>query len=657
MRKRFFPIPRKKRSPFFLCLLVVLCFNSLYAQPQEVTESAIQLIQPTEGEAIAAKKPFIKCSIKEPFDPQKLLVLLDGTDISALLNVIPEGFEYKPIGVLPPGNHTLSVTAYTPDGRELKREFTFSTRHSKVFEEAYSNNEITVLYEKLLKKSEEIGGQPSWKTESNLASETKLKEKGSEFIFKTNLRHFDQQLPILPPIERGFSLANYLFQGKYEGKNFSFLGETGDVQITETPNTVQGLARRGGHLIFQSKDLHLQLSTFVVKSEQVIGFKGGMGMETSSDDHIMGISGDLGLLSDRLRFRTIYVRGGEEGDSLGISTTGGKKKGDVLGFLFTTDLLKQKLVTEAEFDLSKFDGDTHDEFPSEEDKAYRLKLGGASGFLTYEALYEYMGPDYEVIGNPGLQKNREGFTLKSGANLKSHVLTLSFSRYNDNVKKDDLIPRTYTYQGTLDYSLNKFPKLPIGLTYQKSLLDSRWEPPEVSPVKTDTDTLSGRINFITGPLNLGFSASYSIQNDETDTNNDTTTLSLAFTPVLTIEKPPLSVSPSVSFNRSTSRLTNVHTDTYTNSLDIRGSLFGNKLTYGAGGTYTISKTSDGSSNQDTLSSTFNLSYLLVKNLWGFLNPSVGFRGLYNRTNDRLLNLTQDEYAVFLVFQTTMAIAF
>ncbi len=301
------------RLSFSLLLLLSffsLSFSTLHAESRIDITTAIQLIQPVEGAAVISKKPVMKCSIKEAFKPESLLVLLDGTDISALLDTTPEGFEYRPMGVVPSGSHTLSVTAYTPDGKELKRDFTFVTRHSKPFEEAYSSNELTAVYEKLLGKSDEAMGQPSWKTESNLGSESKLKEKEWEFSFKTNLRHFDQTLPAIAPIEKGFTLANHLFQGKYDGKRFSFLGETGDVDITETPNTVQGLARRGGNLVFQSKDLHLQLRTFAVKSEQLIGFKDGMGIEGSSDDHIMGVSGDLGLISDKLRFRTIYVRGG-----------------------------------------------------------------------------------------------------------------------------------------------------------------------------------------------------------------------------------------------------------------------------------------------------------------------------------------------------------
>ena len=642
---------------FILCLLLLVLYNSVYAQSDSITDPLIQLLTPPEGTQIIGKKPVIKCSIQGSFDPQKLLVLLDGTDISGILEITPEGFEYRPMGVLLSGTHTLSITAYTPDGKELKKDFTFLTRHSAAFEEAYSNNEITTLYEKLLGQSEELINQPSWKEESNLSSDSKLKEKEWEFRFNTNVRHFDQNLPVTSPLEKGFSLANYLFQGRYTGNRFGFLAETGDVLINETSNTVQGLARRGGDLVFQSKDLHLQLRTFVVKSEQVFGFKGGPGIEGSTDDHILGISGDLGLFSEKARLRAIYVKGGEENNSFGISTTGGEKRGDVLGLLFMTDFFKQKLLTEAEVDFSRFDADTSDEFPRGHDKAYSLKIGGASGIYTYEGFYEYMGPNYEVIGNPYLQKNQEGYTLKAGVNHPIHIVNLSFSQYNDNVNKDDLFPRIYTYQGMADYTFNKFQNLPMGLSYQKTRLASRWEPPETLPIKTDTDTMTGRINYIKQPWNLGFSTSYSLQNDLTEATNDTTFVTLAFTPALTLEKPSLIISPSYSFTRILYRLINVYTDTNTATLDLRGDVFDKKLSYGFGGTYTLSKANDDSSNQDTLSTNFNVLYLLVKNFWGFLNPSVGIRGLYNRINDRILDQTTNEFALFLVIQTTMPISF
>ncbi|MFB3884116.1 MAG: hypothetical protein ACE144_02740 [Thermodesulfobacteriota bacterium] len=660
MRRDIFCISRNlKWLISILCLLFLILHSPAYAQPEAASDRLIELINPLQGAQSIAKKPVIKCSIRIPFDPHKLFVLLDGIDISGILEITREGFEYKPVVALPSGNHTLNVTALTPDGKELKQDFTFSTRHSEKLEEVYSNNEITTLYEKLLGQSDEAMNQPSWKDESNLSSESKLKEKEWEFSFKTNVRHLDQNLPPIPPLEKGFSVADYLVQGKYTGKGFSFLGRTGDVVINETPNTVYGLARRGGDFVFQSsqseKDLGFQLRTFAVKSEQVFGFNGGMGLETSTDDHIIGGSGTLFLLADKVRFGTIYVTGGEEGDSLGISTTGGKKKGNVLGYFFKTDFFRQKLVTLAELDISRFDPDTRDEFLSERDKAYTFKINGTWDKYNYEALYEYVGPDYEVIGSPGLQKNREGYTLNAGANYQIHIVNLSFSQYNDNVKKNELFPRTYTTQGTVDYTFSKFQSLPVGLSYQKTRLESRSEPAETLPVETDTDTVTGRINYIKGPWNLGFFSSYSIQNDQTTQDNDTTIVTHTLTPMYTTEF--LSIAPALSFNRVKTSLTDVHTDTYTSSLDLRGNLFEKRVTYGFGGTYNWIKASDSTTKQDTINTTFNLSYLLVKNLWGFLNPSVGIRGLYNRINDRVLEQTTNELAIFLVIQTTMPFSF
>jgi len=657
---------------FFVFVLSPFCYAPIYAQSAQTntqtSDSPIQLVMPEEGCMNIAKKARIKCSIKTPFDPTKLLVLLDGTDISGILDITPEGFEHKSTTLLASGEHTLSVTVTTQDGQELKREFKFSTRHSKPFDEIYSDNKITTLAEKKVVKTGNTVTVPSYKVEANLADESKLKKQEWELKFNTNLRYFNQDMSVIPPPEKGFSLANYLFQAKYTGDRMNFLGEQGDVLINETPNTVQGLARRGGNLVFQSKDLNLQLRTFDVKSEQVFGFVGGPGFGTTPNDHIMGASADWGIISDKFRFRTIYARGGEKGNFLGtssstetdpsyaISTPEVTRKGDVLGFLLTSDFFEKKLVTEAELDFSRYDGDTSDEFRANSDKAYRLKAGGTISDYTYEALYEYLGSNYEVIGNPGLSKDKEGYGLKAGGNFfKVHQVNLSFLQYHDNVKRDDLYPRIYTTQGTLDYAFTKFESLPLVLSYQRGMLRSKNEPSDTNHTRMDTDTITGRINYIKKPWDFGFQASYSFQNDRTDMENDTTAVTYTFTPTYTLDF--FSICPGFSYNRSMNHYTRVYTDTYTGILDLKGDLFEKKLTYGLGGTYIILRASDRSSQTDTLSSNFNISYLLFKNLWGFLNPSVGIRGLYNKTNDRVLRQTTDEFALYLVLQTKMSFLF
>jgi hypothetical protein len=679
---------------FFLLLLSPFFYYPVYAQSTQTSQagdqasnqpvsqpsdSFIQLIKPEEGGVTVAKRAAVRCSIKIPYDRQKLLVLLDGTDISGVLDITSDGFEYKAPTLLPAGDHTLSVTLTAQDGQELTREFKFSSRHSKHVDEIYSSDELTTLYEKRVVRSGNTVTSQSWKVESNLANESKVKMKEWELLFKTNLRYFDQQLPVTPPPDKGFSLADYLFQARYNGEKINFLGEMGDVVIDETPYTVTGLARRGGNLVFESKDLNLQLRTFDVKSKEVFGFNGGLGFGTTPNDHLTGASADWGIISDKLRFRTVYARGGESGSffgtsrttptgttpigttptenvDYGISTTSNQRKGDVLGFLLTSDFFERKLMTEGEFALSRFDLDTGDEFLPRRDMAYRFKAGGSIEDYTYEALYEYVGPDYEVVGNPGLIKDRAGYALKGGGNFfKIHQLNLSFSQYYDNVKRDDLYPRIYTTQGTLNYTFSKFENFPIVLSYQRAMLKSKHDPIDLPHIWTDTDTVTGSINYIKVPWGLGFQASYSFQNDRTDLDNDTTAATYTLIPTYTSDH--FSICPSISYNRSMNHATRVYTDTYTGTLDFRGNLIKEKLSYGLGSSYIILRASDRSSQSDILSSNFNVYYLLVKNLLGFLNPSVGFRGLYNRTNDKVLHQRTDEFALHLVLQTSMKYLF
>ncbi len=657
-RTDVFPFKKGKTVLFFSIVFLIIPLFSfpVYAQSDTTADGIIQLIAPEEGSEIIAKKPLIRSVITEPFSPENLLVLFDGIDVTGILDITPEGFEYRPIDVLPSGMHTLSITVSTRDGYEVQQEFVFSTRHSRNLEEAYSSNELTAIYEAVLKKPKDVENEPYSKIESNLRSVIRLKEKGWEFTLSTNLRYLDQSLPLFFPENKGINVIDYLLQGKYSKDEFQLLTGIGDIQINETNNTVQGLARRGGRFYLQYKDFNL--SAFVVNSKQVFGFRNvrdGIGIDGSLDDHIMGVSAEAGFFDNKASFKTIYVTGGEEGSSFGIFTEGGGNKGNALGFVLKTDFFEQKLTTEAEIDFSEFDPDTSDEFSSESDSAYKLKAGGYYSKYNYGVVYEYMGPDYEVIGNRGLQKNREGFTLNGGANFQIHAINFFLSRYNDNVNGDDLYSRIYTYQGMIDYTFKKFQGLPIGLSYQKSILDSTMEPEFTLPLRTDSDTFSGRINYMKDKWNLGLQASHSIQDDREDTGNDTATTTYTFASSYSLEH--FSVSPGVSFNRSKYRLQGTRTDTYTANIDIRGNALKGNLTYGVAGTYNRTKSSDGSTELDTVNTNFEVAYSIGRKLLDFLNPKVGIRGLYRKTNDSVYGTENDEFTLLLVLSTSMPFSF
>ena len=625
--------------------------------PPDIQKEWIRAVTPAENSEVISKKPEVKAEFLEPINSQTLVVMVDGTDVTQLLTVTEKGFEYQPVMVLAAGAHTISITASDKEGKQLQKTISFTTRHSRTFEEAYTNNEASVTYEAVVSKPDSATSLPYSKAEGNLRSDTKVKNKGWKFTFNTNLRFLEQNAPVFSPQKKGVDVANWIFAGGYSKDKLKLKTSIGDVQVNETQYTVSNLARKGGVFNFEY-DIY-QFNIFSIKSEQVFGIrdvKDTVGIGSDLDDHIFGVSGGVKLFDRKVEFKTIYVTGGEPGSSFGIYTTSGAKKGDAVGFVLTTDLLESKMKTEFEMDFSKFDPDTSDEFKSKSDKAYKLKVGGFLGKYNYDVMYEYIGRDYAVIGNQMIQKDKQGVSIMNGLNLGFHTINLMLSRYNDNVRGDDLFPRIVNYQGSLNYSFSKIPNLPISVNYQKSTQESTKEPEGSFPFEMHTDTISGNVNYTIDKINLGFQTSYSLMNDKTATNNDTESITYTLTP--SYNMPNVSVSSAFSLNQSKIHMTDVKTDTYTINLDLRTKFLKERGSFDIGGTYNITKADNSSINTRNLNANFRLAYNIKNLLKGYLNPSVALRGSYMKITDKVNRSSdRDEFTLFLVLATSIPFSF
>lgn len=614
--------------------------------------SWLEVISPQENTSIIEKKPKIKVRFLKPVKIDTLLVILDGTDITQLLEVKENEFEYKPFMVLPPGNHVIIVTVYDLEGNQLQKEIQFTTKHSKFFEEMVSENELGVTYENLLKNTDSSEDIPDSKIEANLSSQNRIKKGNWSFNLNTNLRYYDQNTPLSPPLEKGIEVINWLLTGAYSKGKFNFKGDVGDVQITETPYTVPSLSRRGG--VFDFRYGNYQLRLFSVRSPQVFGLEGGTGISTSTDDHILGVSGGVKLFQNKVNLKMIYVTGEEPATSFGISSLPGKKKGNVWGFLVTTNFFSSKLKAELEVDFSKYDPDTSDEFEEKSDRAYRFTIGGFLDNYNYEFTYEYLGRDYAVVGQM-LEKDKEGFTFTGGANWGVHNLNIMFLRYNDNVRDDELLPRIINSQGSINYSFTKFSEVPINLSVQKSIQESTDEPSGTPPLDLHTDTVSGQISFIKDNLNIGFQTSYSYMNDKTDTNQDQTNIIYSLTTSYYL--PTFSISPSFSLNQLKDHLTDVRTDTYTITIDMKKTFLNDKVSFDLSGTYNIVKADDGSVDNRSLNVNLNMAYKLPTYFQGYLTPVIYLRGNYSKTMDDVYSTSDETYQIYLVFSTTLPFSF
>lgn len=647
---------------FIIFLLIFFLFigTKTYAeiQPKEENAEWIKLSSPSEGATVTEKKPLFKCLITIPFDKDMLLVTLDQTDVTAIIDIVKGGFEFKPIQILSSGQHNLSVNLKTPDKKEYKQNYSFTVRHSQLFEEMSSTNDVSILYEGMTQRrmpEGETDSTPYSKLEGNISSNSKIKEKGFEAALTANIRYLDQNEPLAPPMFKGFTIPNYLLSIKYQTEKTQLLAETGDVQINETQNTV-ALSRRGVRL--NAGYGNFRFNTFSVKSQQVSGLRDlteDTGLAFDPADKVEGASGEVDLFDKKLNFKAIHVWGQEKGTSFGSWSAGGGKKGDTTGFVLKTDFFSQKLKTEMEYDFANFDQDTSDTLSEIWDKAYSFKVGGQVGSYNYEGLYEFFGPNFSSIGNTGISKDREGFSLKGGGPLDVHTVNLSFSGYHDNLKKDPLLPTMYTYQGGVDYNYNKFKSLPMGFGYQTTLLVSSNEPEGAPRIEVRSNNFTGKINYQKNSWNLGLSANYADQKDKYINTNDNRNVTLTFTP--TYSSDIFSFNTSFSLNRLSYDYSNVVTDTYTINIGIRGKLLDKKLDYETAYIFNKAMKSDYTTSNEITNINFRIGYLLAKQVIGLVNPTVGIRGNYSSANDFIADRRNEKNFVFLFFSANVPIAF
>jgi hypothetical protein len=412
-------------------------------------------------------------------------------------------------------------------------------------------------------------------------------------------------------------------------------------------------------------------NVFSARSAQTYGVDGGIGIGNVNEDHIFGASAGVKLFENKVDVRTIYVTGTDPSASglpasitppstqsnvYGNSTTTGNKQGDVVGFLLTTDFLQNRLRTEMEADFTRYDPDNSDEFEKRSSSAYRAKIGGAVNWFTYDALYEYIGKYYGVIGNPSLAKERQGYRMQSGINLSDQNLSVMASRYSDNVESDPLFPEIVSTQGNVSYQFNKIPYVPLGFTYQKISQERSTERVRRPCIDTSTDTYSGRIGFTKGSFSVNFSPSYSIINDKTPADADTTNIGYAAMAAYAL--PNLSIAPAFTWSKTRNHATNVWTDTFVYNLDFRSRFFHDRISFDTGGTYTASTADNNSVDSGTWNARATLAYRLNDHLKTFVKLTVGLRFSYLKTDDKInVAMNKDEFSLFVVLEAAIPVLF
>ncbi len=575
-----------------------------------------------------AKKPDIICKLNSIDFSSISVVMLDDTDITANVKQTQKGFRYKPLLIIPPGEHTLSIV-YTINGEENQKDYTFKTRQSKMFEKEQTNINVSATYENIIKKSKSLSGVVWSKGESDIGLKTELGEKKWDYSFETNLRFLDQSASVEAPEIKGINLASYLLSANFNGDDLQLGFKLGDVTADESDYSVQGLGSRGITLnaTYGTYELH----TFLMDGVQNYGWHGGMGLSARDSDHIYGLSLQKTFLEDTT-FKVVYAKGGKLGDGFGTSSDESNsthRRGDVLGFVFHTPVVKDKLNLTSELDFSSFDQEVGDKFGYENDKAYNIKFDGAlSEKYNYSLMYEYIGPKYNSIGADGLENDKSGFSGELSANFSDiHSLDFTLSRYNDNVKNDKTYARIYTTEGALNYTYSKFENIPMSAGWTHTVQKSDNEPSASDVVDTIADSVNANIGYNRDNWNYGLDFEYSRSNDKTAQNDDTISKTVTFTPAYSNEI--FHLNPSFAFNRSQSKQ-DVDVDTITFGLGLGGTVMNEKISYDFASTYEKNRPDQGNDTY-TLNLQGQVAYNFVALGSWMDHPIVGIKGAYNNT--------------------------
>lgn len=623
---------------------------ALEADPGEVFD----LIAPHEQSTAIGKQPAIRFRFQNLESVQGYLAILDGTDITALVQQDQYDFIYRPIEPLPSGEHVLLVIVTYADGTQTEDQKRFRSRHAEHFEEAYSHNEIGAVYRSALYRRGRFEDESNYQVTGNLSTSSKVKENGFEATADANFWYLEQNQPIPEPQESGVNLANFLVTTSYTEDQMKAYTEIGDIPINLTPYLIQGLPRRGGAAGIDYGNYSFRASN--TSSRDLFGFNGGLGMSDSSDDSITALSGGGDLFSGLLNVQAAYLTGGVEKDSYNSwSVNSGKREGDAAGLLLQSNLFDQRLQLETEMGYSDYDFNTSDEFSSETGHAYRFSANGYYEQFTYGATYQYISPEYEVVGATGTPNDREELRVNGGVSFDNDSVQINVAQYHDNVDDDDLFPRiTYT-DGAIDYTVGRFGNITATLGYMRNLQKSSREPDALVEVDTTTDTFTASTGYFKDSYSLGLFGTFSKRNDQTDINADSRILSFGFTPAYFSDW--ISAAAGVNWTRVTDETTDQDFDTWNISLNLNGDIIKTRLAYDLAGTYTTNEASDDSIDMYTLDTIAKLTYTITEEFYGFANPSIGLEGRYLRSHDHRTDDTENDKIVSLVFSTNYHFGF
>ena len=642
------------RPPRLATLACCLLLGLLWSGPVHAAaldpNQVVELVSPAPGSMAIEKKPTLEINLPGAAAANDLIIILDDNDITGLVEHIGGKLQVPLFEILPSGEHVLTVITTDNQGNQTEHSYTFRSKHYEDYDEAFVSGDLSAVWEGAFVRNN-ADDWPDSNIEANLENHMRVKRGNWDISFDSNLRYQDQSKALTEPEKKGINIADYLLRAAYDQDGVSLDASMGDVIVDLGRLTVDNLARRGG--LFQADAGGASATLFMVNSNEYWGFYGGMGLDGDTSDHLMGGRVSVDIVPEIFKAGVHYVTGGQEGDSFGEWSDEASGKGDVWGARLWAGPWGEVLTAEAELNFSsvEYENNSNDA----DDKAWRVALEGQTGAYTYNAGYEYIGPDYNVAANDSFENDRQGYNIGGRGDWTNHSLAANFGQYQDNVDADADEAKTNSIDAGLNYSYNGLERWPLTLSYQLATLDTCDEPSWVEAQETRQHTVLGTASYLGDILNLGLQAEYSNLDDGQTDSYDSRTMTFTLSPALLYEN--LSISPSFSWSQMEMTASSITTDTLTINMDILGQLPEWDVNWQLAGSYNKTKASDESSDLEIIGVEAEISRSLGQLLGGHLRPTVALRAQYNNNRDLALDDSEEEFIALVVLSADAPFSF
>ncbi len=457
-----------------------------------------------------------------------------------------------------------------------------------------------------------------------------------------NVWHLENQgRPVLD--SNSFRFQTFMLQHEQE----NIRAAVGDVNIRSSELIAPNLSRKGA-LLGVHKDGYTA-EAFTTRAGPEQGFRCGLGQPVA-DRILMGGRVTRTILEDRdLRFTFHYLDSRNAGPAASSAGSDASyRESTAYSSAVEGSVFGNLLRFTGEYCYSRYD-DPEDAEQTMGDRAWRIRLSGATERFSYALGYKLLGENFHTIASPYTLNDREELSVDTQYLLGSSYASFSVLQSRNGVE-DDLLPVTVSRTGRIGYKLARTGWPVLFASQSLSIRRSADEPAgSASEVDSTARTTYFSISYKKGAFALAPSYSISRFMDSARPEGDYD--SLTHTARLACGISPgqwLSLRPVFTYRNYLLEESDVRVRTYQGSLTGTVQIVPGALTVDTMVSYVEKKASDDSASLVEKKAGYRLSWHIEKYLRKMGAQSLAFMGEFMHIDDQAGNSAVRNYTISLV---------